>query len=118
MNIQLKRIYEPPEKTDGVRILVDRLWPRGLSKEKAKLDNWLKEVAPSHELRKAFHQKELDFSQFKVKYIEELAIGKQREAYQVLKKIAEEEKQITLLFAAKNETENQAVILKDLLEQD
>lgn len=116
MNIQLKRMYDTPEESDGVRILVDRLWPRGLSKEKARLDHWLKEVAPSHELRKSFYQGELDFSQFKEKYLEELSSGEQQAALEVLKKLKNEEKQLTLLFSSKNEVENHAIILKELLD--
>lgn len=116
LGIQLKRIYDTSEESDGLRILVDRLWPRGLSKEKAKLDYWMKEVAPNHELRKSFHQGELNFSQFKEKYLEELSSGEQLEALEVLKKLKNEEKQLTLLFSSKNEVENHAIILKELLD--
>ncbi|MBN6205734.1 DUF488 family protein [Ralstonia pickettii] len=115
LSIKLKRIYEEPVKSDGARILVDRLWPRGISKEKAKLDHWLKEIGPTNELRKSFHNGELSFDKFKEKYLDELQTGEQLEALEELKRIAKREKQITLLFAAKDEKENQAVILKEKL---
>lgn len=116
MKIKLKRIYDESAKADGVRILVDRLWPRGVSKEKAKLDHWLKEIAPTDELRKSFHHDEMSFKQFKEKYLKELKSGEQKEALDELKKIAADANQVTLLFAAKNEKENQAVILKEKLD--
>lgn len=115
LSIKLKRIYDEPTKQDGARILVDRLWPRGISKEKAQLDHWLKEIGPTDDLRKTFHNDNLPFKEFKEKYLEELKAGKQKEALEELKKIADKEKQITLLFAAKNEEENQAVVLKEIL---
>lgn len=113
MSIKLKRIYDEPAKNDGTRILVDRLWPRGISKENAKLDHWLKEIGPTDELRKSFHNDDLPFNKFKEKYLKELKSGEQKEALDELREIADKEKQITLLFAAKNEQENQAVILKE-----
>lgn len=116
MKIKLKRIYDEFAKADGVRILVDRLWPRGVSKEKAKLDHWLKEIGPTDELRKSFHNDEMSFKQFKEKYLKELKSGEQKEALDKLKKITADANQITLLFAAKNEKENQAVILKEKLD--
>lgn len=116
MAIQLKRIYDEPSKDDGVRILVDRLWPRGISKEKAKLDYWLKEIGPSNDLRKSFHHESKTFEEFKKEYEEELQSGKQKEALEQLKEIVKENSHMTLLFAAKNEEENQAHILKDVLE--
>lgn len=116
--IQLKRIYEEPAKNDGSRILVDRLWPRGIKKEEAALDYWLKEIGPSNELRQAFHHENLSFQAFKEKYIQQLKTGKQKEAYETLISIVAKEKRVTLLFAAKNETENQAVVLKEMLERD
>jgi uncharacterized protein YeaO (DUF488 family) len=112
MSVQLKRIYEEPSKEDGSRILVDRIWPRGVSKEDANLDHWLKNIGPSNDLRKSFHQGDLSFDSFKRKYLEELKSGEQKEALEELKSIAIDEKKITLLFAAKNE-ENQAVVLKE-----
>lgn len=113
MSIKLKRIYDEAAKNDGTRILVDRIWPRGVSKEKARLDHWLKEIGPTDELRKAFHNDDLSFTKFKEKYLNELKEGEQKEAVDELKKLADENKTITLLFAAKNEEENQAVVLKE-----
>ena len=112
MKIKLKRVYEEPEKEDGFRILVDRLWPRGLSKEKAKVDLWLKEVAPSNELRKAFHGEKMEWVEFKKRYLKEL--GNCKEHLEVLRKKAEEEK-VTLVYGAKDEEQNQAVVLREVL---
>lgn len=119
MAIKLKRIYDEVSENDGIRILVDRLWPRGISKERAKLDYWLKEVGPSNELRKWFHQEadENKFEEFKQKYMSELQSGKQQEALYNLKQIVEANNQVTLLFAAKNETQNQAQILVEILDK-
>lgn len=117
MAIKIKRVYEDPAIEDGVRILVDRLWPRGVSKEEAELDEWLKEIGPSTELRKWFNHDSSKFEQFKKKYQEELKSGDSKEAFEKLKGIVKDnnEKQITLLFAAKNKKENQAVVLKEIL---
>ena len=114
MAVKIKRVYEDPAKDDGVRILVDRLWPRGLSKEKAKLDHWLKEIGPSTELRKWFNHDPDKFTEFKEKYKAELKSGEQEEALNTLKKIVKDnKKEVTLLFAAKNEEHNQAHVLKE-----
>lgn len=113
MKLKLKRVYEEPEKDDGFRILIDRLWPRGLSKEKAKVDLWLKEVAPSNELRKAFHGENMEWADFKRRYFKELKNCK--EQLDVLRKKAEEGK-VTLVYGAKNEEQNQAVVLLEILE--
>lgn len=112
-NLFLKRIYEAPSKDDGYRILIDRLWPRGISKEEAKLDEWDKEMGPSNELRKWFnHQDEL-FDEFSKKYKEEL---KSRKAdLERIKGIVKTRK-VTLLYGAKNEKCNQAVVVKEVLE--
>lgn len=118
MTIQLKRIYDEPSPNDGVRVLVDRLWPRGMSKEKAKIDHWLKEVGPSNDLRKNYHHESKTFEEFKKAYQEELKFGQQKEALEQLRHIAIENDATTLLFASKNEEENQAYILKELLEKN
>lgn len=112
--ITLKRIYEKPEASDGYRILVDRLWPRGVSKEKAHLDLWLKDIAPSTELRKWFGHDPEKWPEFQKKYIAEIAAN--QEAFTKLKKIEEENKVVTLLYAARDETHNEAVVIKSLLE--
>ncbi len=111
--IKIKRIYEKPEKSDGYRVLVDRLWPRGVSKEKAALDLWLKDIAPSNELRKWFGHDPKKWPEFQKKYKAEIAANK--EVFNQLKEIAKKEKQFTLLYAAKDEMYNEAVIIKDLL---
>ena len=118
MGINVKRIYEDAKSDDGIRILVDRLWPRGVSKDDAKLDEWLKDIGPSTELRKWFNHDSDKFEQFKKRYKEELKNGDSKESFEKLKKIVtdHEDQQVTLLFGAKNETENQAVVLKEMLD--
>lgn len=113
MDIHIKRIYEDTSKTDGFRVLVDRIWPRGVSKEDAKLDEWLKEIAPSTELRKWFDHKEERFEEFSKKYKEELK--NHSDLVEKLLKTAKN-KRLTLLYGAKDETHNQAVVLKTYLE--
>ncbi len=111
--IQTKRVYEKPVKEDGFRILVDRLWPRGLTKEKARVDLWMKEIAPSDELRKRFHHEEMNWSEFVKRYKTELA--KKKELLSELKKLEKEHETVTLLFGSKDEKQNQAVVLADIL---
>jgi len=111
--IKIKRIYDPVSRDDGRRILVDRLWPRGLRKEEAKIHEWLKEIAPSDELRKWFGHDPARWQEFRQKYSAELA--KNSELLERLR--AEAGKGvITLLFAAKDVTHNNAVVLKELIE--
>ena len=111
--IKLKRIYEKPEKSDGLRILVDRLWPRGMSKEKAAVDLWLKDIAPSNTLRKWFKHDPKKWLAFQRKY--KAAIMTNKEAFIQLKEIIKKRKNVTLLYAAKDEQHNEAVVIKDLL---
>ena len=108
MTLHLKRIYEPPAKQDGYRILVDRLWPRGLTKEKAAIDLWLKEIAPSTELRKWFGHDPGKWKEFQQKYLKELKENK--EAVAVLKDHLKKET-VTLLYAAKDEEHNEARVI-------
>ena len=115
--IKLKRIYEEKEEADGVRILVDRLWPRGISKDRAKLDYWLKDVAPSNELRKSFHHQMERFPEFKERYLEELKTVEQNSELQNLKEMVKSNPNVTLLYAAKDKEHNQAVVLKEVLEK-
>lgn len=115
--IRLKRIYEKSSPTDGYRVLVDRLWPRGMSKAAAALDGWLKEVAPSNELRKWFNHEPEKYPQFKQLYQEELQFDPQKAAFDKLVDLVHQESVVTLLYGAKNEELNQAVVLKELLEQ-
>ena len=110
--IALKRIYEEASESDGYRILVDRIWPRGVSKEEAKLDEWEKEIAPSTELRKWFDHIPERYEDFKKKYFKELESKK--EEVNKLKAIIKAKK-VTLLYGAKNEEMNQAVVLRDFL---
>jgi uncharacterized protein YeaO (DUF488 family) len=111
--IKVKRVYEPFEKTDGFRILVDRLWPRGLKKEDGHVDEWLKEVAPSDKLRKWFNHDPDKWSEFRKKYLLEI-----RHAPPLEKLAAHinNRKTVTLLYGAKDELHNQAVVLKGHLE--
>ena len=113
MDIKIKRIYEDASKNDGYRVLVDRFWPRGVSKENANLAEWLKEIAPSPELRKWFDHKVERFDEFSKKYFKELE--SQSELVENLRKIALQ-KRLTLLYGAKDEKHNQAVVLKKFLE--
>ena len=111
--IQLKRVYELYSKGDGYRILVDRLWPRGVSKEKAHLDLWLKEVAPTDSLRKWFGHDPKKWKEFEKRYKEELVSNKELVAQ--LKELEKQHKQITLLYGARDTEHNEAVVLYDLL---
>ena len=111
--VKTKRIYDPASPDDGKRILIDRLWPRGIKKENAKIDGWLKEIAPSNELRKWFAHDPAKWQDFKKRYINELK--KKNEIVQGLR--AEAKKgTITFLFAAKDVEHNNAVVLKELIE--
>ena len=110
--IKIKRAYAPTEETDGYRILVDRLWPGGISKEKAKIDLWLKSVAPSSDLRKWFGHVPERFPEFTKRYKAELA---ESGALDDLRKVLSEHPDATLLFAAHDEEHNNAVVLKELL---
>ena len=112
--IQTKRVYEAPDISDGFRILVDRLWPRGLTKEKAHVDLWLKEIAPSDALRKQFHKTE-DWPEFEKRYRVELAGKDKKDLLAEIRKLEKEHKKITLLFGRKDEKQNQAVILAAIL---
>ncbi|MQW88666.1 DUF488 domain-containing protein [Sinorhizobium saheli] len=113
---QLKRVYEAPAASDGTRILVDRLWPRGLTKDKAQIDLWLKDIAPSDALRKRFHGKPEDWEAFCEAYAAELE-GEAAQA--AVKELADHlgEGPVTLLYAARDESRNNAVALKAWLEK-
>ena len=115
MIIQLKRAYDPPSQSDGTRILVDRLWPRGLTKAKARIDLWPKEIAPTTELRKWFHQKaeNVDWKEFRRRYLAELE-DHHNELEVLRSKICQGP--ITLVFSSRNREQNHAVILKEILE--
>ena len=110
MSIRIKRVYEQPSHEDGKRILVDRLWPRGLSKEKASVALWLKDIAPSTELRKWFAHDPSKWDEFKQRYISELKDNS--EAVQVLKDELKKG-QVTLVYGAKDEEHNDALVLQE-----
>lgn len=110
--IQIKRVYEDKSKDDGYRVFVDRLWPRGVSKEDAHFDEWMKELAPSTELRKWFDHKPERFEEFSKRYKKELA--EQKELLDKLKELAKKKK-VTLLFAAKDTEINNAVVIQEVL---
>jgi uncharacterized protein YeaO (DUF488 family) len=113
LSIRLKRAYEEPEETDGFRVLVDRLWPRGIRKEKAKIDLWHKDIAPSNELRAWYHREPDQWDEFEEKYFQELDALPQ--AVDLLWKKIEEQKMVTFVYSSKNEERNNAVALKDYL---
>jgi uncharacterized protein YeaO (DUF488 family) len=115
MSIGLKRAYERPSATDGARVLVDRLWPRGLKKTDAHISAWLRDLAPSTELRKWFGHREGYFSAFRKRYLKELAKPAASDALEQLYSLAEEGN-VTLLYAAKDGVHNNAAVLKELLE--
>jgi len=114
MNIVLKRIYEDPDENDGNRVLVDRLWPRGISKERAALTAWWKEIAPSDELHKWFGHDPDKWTDFKSRYTEELKRNENKlNAY--LQEF-DKRKRLTLLYGTKEQNHNQAVVLKEYIE--
>jgi uncharacterized protein YeaO (DUF488 family) len=116
MPVAIKRVYEPASPADGARVLVDRLWPRGLSKARAALDEWLRDLSPSDELRRWFHARPDHWPTFRKKYLKELKQPEAEQALQLLYRLAHRRKRLTLLFASKNQTHNNAVVLKELLE--
>ncbi len=111
--IRIKRIYDPPAPDDGRRVLVDRLWPRGIAKDEARLDEWLKELAPSDELRKWFGHDPAKWDEFRARYRTEL---KSRPELLVQLRAAANKGTVTLLYAAKDTEHNNAVVLKELLD--
>lgn len=112
--VRIKRVYEPPSLTDGRRILVDRLWPRGLSRQKARIDEWAKDLAPSDRLRRWFGHDPERWPEFRKRYREE--IRKHEEAIRELARRATREP-ITLVYGARDAEHNNAVVLKELVEK-
>jgi len=108
--MKIKRVYERPEKADGFRILVDRLWPRGLTKEKASVDLWLKDIAPTTELRKWFDHDPVKWSEFRRRYREELEKNEEESLL-----LAEQLKkgEVTLVYGSKDEEHNEALVIKE-----
>lgn len=112
MDIRIKRIYEAPARDDGYRLLVDRVWPRGMTKEHAHIDEWAKEIGPSTELRKWFGHEPPRYAEFKKRYAKELrAVPEELERLRALAY----KQRLTLLYGAKDEEHNQAVVLKEIL---
>ena len=111
MSVHIKRVYDAPEKGDGARILVDRLWPRGISKEKAAFDEWAKEVAPSTELRKWFDHRPERWAEFKDRYRAELEHNPAVEGLRARAKAGT----VTLLYGSRNRDFNHAAVLADVL---
>lgn len=113
MPVAIKRIYDDTAPSDGFRVLVDRLWPRGVSKQAAAIDEWAKDAAPSDALRRAFHGGDLDFAAFSEEYQKELASGG---AQQLIERVASGEA-VTLVYAAKNTEQNHAVVLAAFIDR-
>jgi uncharacterized protein YeaO (DUF488 family) len=136
MAVAIKRVYETASRSDGARVLVDRLWPRGLTKDRAAVDEWLRDLAPSDELRRWYHarlgharlahaqlnhaqpehRQDFQWPNFRRKYLKELTQPEAQDALLRLYHLAHKRKRLTLLFASKNETHNNAVVLKELLD--
>ena len=112
MSIRLKRVYDAPAKSDGWRVLVDRIWPRGLKKREAQIDEWLKEIAPSTALRKWFGHEPEKWPEFQKRYRAELT----KASLESLRRLEKEHKKVTLLYGAKSEERNQAVALLKILD--
>ena len=117
MPIQVKRVYDDPSPRDGARVLVDRLWPRGLTKSAAKLEKWLRDLAPSDTLRRWYHDKEPSryFEEFRKRYIAELCQPAAAVALSDLYDLMRQHKTVTLVYASRNVEQNNATVLRDLL---
>ena len=116
MTVAVKRVYERPTRLDGTRVLVDRLWPRGMSKTTAEIDAWLRKLAPSNELRQWYHAQPEAWNVFRKRYLKELAQPEAAKDLEELYELAHRKKRLTLLYASKNEERNNAVVLRDLIE--
>src|SRR6202171_4174463 len=116
MAVAVKRVYEAASSSDGVRVLVDRLWPRGLKKEDAAVKFWLREVAPSDELRQWFHENPEGWRMFRKRYLKEVVSEEGSAAGEKLHHLAEGQRRVTLLYPSRNEEQNNAIVLKELLE--
>jgi len=116
MPVVIKRVYEVAARSDGARVLVDRLWPRGLTKARAGVDEWLRELAPSDGLRHWYHARPEQWASFRKKYLKELSQPEAEEALHRLYELAHKKRRLTLLFASKDEERNNATVLKELLD--
>lgn len=115
MAVQIKRAYDKPSLSDGARVLVDRLWPRGVAKQAAKIDRWMKELAPSNELRQWFHSHPSQWLAFRERYLEELKRPEAALQLDDLYELAARRKAVTLVYSSRNLEHNNAVVLRDLL---
>ncbi|MEM4311656.1 MAG: DUF488 domain-containing protein [Nitrososphaerales archaeon] len=116
MNIKIKRVYDEPMEEDGIRILVDRIWPRGVSKSSARIDLWLKDIAPSHELRRWFNHDPNKWIEFRQRYFNEL--DSKRELVElIIAKCKGSGKNLTLLYGARDKEHNNAVVLKEYIDR-
>ena len=113
MPITIKRIYEEPAPSDGFRVLVDRLWPRGVAKDSTEIDEWAKDAAPSNELRMAYHADEITFAEFAKRYRKELSQGG---AQPLIDRVKAGET-VTLIYAARSTEQNHAMVLRDYIEE-
>jgi len=116
MPVAVKRVYESVSRSDGARVLVDRLWPRGLRKTEVALHEWLRDLAPSDALRKWFHARPQQWALFRKRYLKELTRPEAEKDLQKLYSVARKRRRLTLVYASKNEKHNNAVVLKDLLD--
>lgn len=116
MNVALKRAYDPPSRSDGKRFLVDRLWPRGKTKDALQLEAWLRDLAPSNQLRKWYHARPAQWPAFRKRYLEELNSPEAMAALEQLYNAITPGKRVTLVYGSKNDTQNNAVVLKELIE--
>ncbi len=116
MTVEVKRAYEKASVSDGARVLVERLWPRGVTKQRARLDAWLKDLAPSTELRHWFHARPTQWPAFRKRYLVELREPLASKALEELYDLAESRQKVTLVYGSRDERHNCAVILKELLE--
>jgi uncharacterized protein YeaO (DUF488 family) len=114
--IALKRAYEEPADADGLRVLVDRLWPRGLTKDAARIDTWLRDLAPSNELRKWFHAHPEKRQEFRERYARELQSPSAADALTRLDELLSTSRRVTLVFASRNVEHNNAAVLKEVVE--
>jgi uncharacterized protein YeaO (DUF488 family) len=113
--IAVKRVYEEPTDADGIRVLIDRLWPRGLTKDQADVDAWLRDLAPSNELRKWFHAHSQERGEFRKRYIGELKGDSAAKAFEQLQELLNTPTRVTLLFASRNAEYNNATVLREFI---
>ncbi len=116
MAVRLKRAYDPADKADGTRILVDRLWPRGVSRQAARIDAWLRDLAPSDTLRRWFHERPARWPGFRRRYLGELSSPTATRSLEELHRLWEKRPRLTLVFSSRDREHNNAAVLRELLE--